>query len=201
MHPQSTSPQPRMRRAYRTCEVCGATFRPTNQALLRGGGKYCSRACFGARPLDPVARFWPKVDKTSSPHGCWLWTARKSSSGHGMFDDNGAHRFSWELHRGPIPDGLFVCHNCPGGDNPACVNPAHLWLGTLADNVADAVVKSQVLSGERQPNARLTADQAAEARALHAAGHRQIDIARHFGVHQSTISLLISGKLWRKSVA
>ena len=84
-------------------------------------------------------RFWAKVHKTEN---CWLWTGGHSEDGYGIFSINadtlqGAHRVSWILTHGPIPDGLWVLHNCPGGDNPACVNPGHLWLGTATDNNQD----------------------------------------------------------------
>ncbi len=96
-------------------------------------------------------RFWPRVNKTNS---CWLWTGG-TSAGYGVMWDTrvghnvGTHRVAWELARGPIPNGLNVCHNCPGGDNPLCCNPAHLFLGTTADNMADAAVKGQMPTGER----------------------------------------------------
>ena len=95
-----------------------------------------------------TARFWNKVDKSGV---CWLWTAAARRTGYGQFRVGAkmahAHRVSWELERGPIPDGLYVLHNCPGGDNPSCVNPDHLWLGTHAENVADMVAKGRHRNG------------------------------------------------------
>lgn len=90
---------------------------------------------------DPVANFWAKVIKTDS---CWGWTA--SGQRYGKLRVSGvyvnAHRFSWELHNGPIPEGMFVLHHC---DNPPCTNPEHLYLGTNSDNMVDMVRRGRRL--------------------------------------------------------
>jgi len=87
-------------------------------------------------------RFWAKVDKTDS---CWVWTGATLRRGYGQIripvkKAKQAHRLSWEIHNGPIPDGMLVCHKC---DNPPCVNPAHLFLGTQSDNNKDCVRKGR----------------------------------------------------------
>lgn len=95
-------------------------------------------------PAD-VERFWKKVDKSGGPDACWLWTASKSTDGYGRFraiKKLAAHRVAWTLTYGQIPyDGSHlstcVCHDCPGGDNPACCNPSHLFLGSHSDNMVD----------------------------------------------------------------
>ena len=105
------------------------------------------------RPI-PV-RFWEKVRKGG---GCWLWTGNRHRRGYGILGlrregkrtiSAKAHRLSWEIHNGPIPAGMVVCHHC---DNPPCVNPSHLFLGTQVDNIRDMVAKGRQRSGARPQN-------------------------------------------------
>ena len=97
----------------------------------------------GSATEKDIARFWAKVRKTD---GCWLWTAGTFARryGYGQFGLNGhphkAHRLAWEFTNGPIPEGLSVLHHC---DNPPCVNPAHLFLGTRGDNTRDMMMKGR----------------------------------------------------------
>ena len=101
---------------------------------------------------NQAARFWPKVKKSTEPNGCWIWIGALSVDGYGHFNLAGRRgircekivpRISWQIHRGPIPEGMCVCHNCPGGDNPSCLNPLHLWLGTHHQNMLDREAKGR----------------------------------------------------------
>lgn len=134
-----------------TCQQCGDGFRVKAAEVARGRGTYCSAVCYHAarkvNPITPLAdRFWPKVNKTLT---CWLWTGAQQggygemSAGRRGEQPLRAHRVSWELAFGPIPAGLFVLHNCPTGDNPLCVNPAHLFLGDAEANAKDMKAKGR----------------------------------------------------------
>lgn len=102
------------------------------------------------RVLTPIAdRFWPKVQKTDV---CWLWIGA-TSAGYGRIGRGRAkdHEVSWELHNGPVPHGLWVLHKC---DNPPCVRPDHLFLGTQSDNMKDAEAKGRLKHPGRAPRAK-----------------------------------------------
>lgn len=156
---------------------------------------------------DLETRFWAKVLKTDE---CWLWTASKGAKGYGFIGlGNGkvgkSHRVSWELHNGAIPDGIHVLHNCPGKDNPACVNPAHLWLGTNDDNMKDAARKDcfphskPAEAGEKHWNARLTWQDVDTIRMLYAtAGVSGVRLAQQYSVSQSNISQILHNKRWTR---
>lgn len=110
----------------------------------------------------------------------------------------GAHRLAHEAWVGPIPDGMFVCHKC---DNPPCINPAHLFAGTPADNWKDCWSKGRAyvlptLRGDESPNARLTSAQVAEIRERLLSGESQTEIGRHYGVGPTAIYSIREGRSW-----
>lgn len=138
-------------------------------------------------PLE--VKFWRKVDKNGPPSrlgsNCWEWMEFRRK-GYGSVWVNGrairAHRASWEMQNGPIPDGMLVCHAC---DNPSCVNPGHLFLGTHDDNMADRAKK-------KRARAALSPQQVQEA--FNTQGISSRAIARKFGVHHSTIDRIKRGE-------
>ena len=191
-------------------------LRQEDEARAKGEG--------GMSPLaeylkDPrvLYRFWAKVDK--KPDGCWPWTA-SCKHGYGQIklgkrDGKAvivrAARLSYELHNGPIPLGLFVCHHC---DNRCCVNPSHLFLGTNGDNIRDAVSKGLVAHGRRCPSAKLTDEKAREIRRRYGVDERprradgrflrhfppfpgQATLAREYGVSHMVVSRIVRGVAWK----
>lgn len=154
----------------------------------------------GVRTRTREERFWDKVDQ-QDPEDCWEWHARRHKQGYGLLSEwDGsrrsralAHRVSWEIANGPISDGLHVLHRC---DNPPCVNPAHLFLGTPADNSADMVQKGRHQRGEEKPTAVLTEAQVREAHALYQSGMPLPSIAAALGVGKSCLSKIRREQTW-----
>ncbi len=151
-------------------------------------------------------RFWDKVD-VKGPDDCWLWTAGMFSSGYGQIRVGGksrlAHRVSYEIHSGPIPDGMQVNHTCSGrypkgsGENRRCVNPSHLKLGTAKSNSKDRRDDGKTSTGESHGRARLTEEQVLEIRAMHDSGEvTNQEIADAYGVEKSRISKIALRKSW-----
>lgn len=147
-------------------------------------------------------RFWPKVER-GNPDECWEWTAAKHQFGYGMLGVNSkviyAHRFSWQIHFGDIPPGMEVCHSC---DNPPCVNPNHLFLGTQTDNVYDMQRKGRhrggSMPGESHPQSKLTKKQVRAIREQYAQGEiSQRALAEQYGMCQSAIGNIIRRKSWK----
>lgn len=148
-------------------------------------------------------RFWEKVQKTDT---CWIWTGGTFKFGHGRFWvkalNNGhyTHRIAFFLKYGHLPKPpQCILHNCPGGDNPRCVNPDHLWIGTRADNNQDKASKGRAWSHQGEDNkcAILTEKQVLEIKEKYATGaFTQTELGKLYGVSQSNVYLIVSGKNW-----
>lgn len=157
--------------------------------------------------LPARERFWSKVNrdgpipmhKPELGH-CWTWTGSADRHGYGHLgiytSKVKAHRFSWELHNGPIPIGLCVLHHC---DYPPCTRPDHLFLGTMKDNTQDMLAKGRYgdLKGERSGRAILTAEQVLMIREMAQEGAKPMVLARQFRVAKSTIRDIIKRRNWQ----
>lgn len=146
---------------------------------------------------DAVVRFWRYVDRPVAPESaCWTWTGSRTRKGYGRFSANRKnvfpHRFSYALHMGGLPPGMCVLHRC---DNPACVRPDHLFLGTRADNNADCKAKGRyrpLKGGWHDANKRpLTDDQVIQIRRLHREGFTYRQLGSMFPVSESSIGRLV----------
>jgi len=144
------------------------------------------------------ARFWSKVD-VGDPDECWEWTTGRYGTGYGQFWADGtgqsAHRVAWALTNGAIPEGMLVCHHC---DNRVCCNPAHLFLGTQADNIADAAKKGRMAKGEDISRSKLTEADVIEIRIRYKAGGvTQEVLGQEFDVGNVCIHYIVRGRTWR----
>ena len=162
------------------CLQCAQEFVRINIAH-----KCCSEKC----------RFLRKVEKKD----CWLWKGGKLKTGYGIhnfgYRSIGAHRAAWVIFNGPIPDGLLVCHKC---DNPQCVNPDHLFVGTAQENHQDRAKKGRSADrhGEKHPCNKFLDEDIVRIRKMHKEGIGQVEIANIYRVTPSTISLIVNHKRW-----
>ena len=140
----------------RMCQYkkCGKIFYTNWGEIRKGGGKFCCRDHYRLHSytLEAIKDRFLRLVAVKSEEECWLWLGGTTSRGYGVFGFRKkgvdfhnvlAHRFSYRAFVGKIPKGLQVCHDCPTGDNPSCVNPNHLWIGTQEDNMQDMLNKGR----------------------------------------------------------
>jgi hypothetical protein len=146
-------------------------------------------------------RFWTNIEKNRD-NDCWRWTGALRIRDYGSYYYNGrnqlAHRVSWQINFGPIPDGIHVLHTC---DNPSCVNPEHLRLGTHQDNMADRDAKGRQYdrNGEKNGRAKLTSEDVNNIRMQYSSGSiTRKSLADKFNVNIGTIGRALSGRTWRQ---
>ncbi len=186
-------------RARATCAFCG-------KKRSAKCARYCSMRCWVS---DWPSRFWAKVDKCGPVPAhvpklgpCWLWTACRNARGYGSFGFQGgtrlAHRLSWEIHTGRELIGADVCvlHKC---DNPACVRPEHLFIGSQEDNIRDRDAKGRARGGmgERHALARLNDELVRLIRARNTSGESGYAIGRALGIPNTTVKNVLCGRTWK----
>lgn len=186
------------------CKACGKEFAVLRFWANSKTARFCSVPCRDAYKRHPAQSFWPRVNKEGSipPHcpelgPCWVWTGGKTRHGYGKTGTrNGTHRISWEIHNGPIPDGLHVLHRC---DNPPCVNPSHLFLGNHADNVRDMASKGRQRGprGDTHGWAKITEEQAREILLRKELGQGLTEICEALGLPKTTVSNIYRGTSWK----
>jgi hypothetical protein len=145
--------------------------------------------------------FWSRVS-IGSPDECWPWSMYRSKDGYGQIHASlvhgrvidKTHRVAWSLTNGAIPDGMSILHHC---DNPPCCNPAHLYVGTHAQNNADRIERGRSSKGSHRPNAKLTEPDVVAILALASEGVRDPELAARYGVACSVIANIRLGKDWK----
>lgn len=147
---------------------------------------------------NTAERFWASLDRSAGPDSCWAWQRPTDRDGYGEVAVYGqgkmrAHRAAWFYAYGADPVGRFVLHRC---DNPRCCNPAHLFLGSAADNHADAMSKGRHSHGERHGRSKLTADVVRALRDAHAHDVTIRDLAIRHGVSEHAVWSAVHRVTW-----
>lgn len=168
-----------MYKCTKTCKHCGESFNASC-----GKEEFCSDKC----------KILANVEV--SDDGCWNWKRSKDKNGYGYIKRKGirtqkAHRAAYEIFNGVINEGLLVCHKC---DNPSCVNPDHLFLGTDIDNVNDRSSKGRGMRGEKHHRAKFSEEQVMQ---ILKSDLSPVDLAAMFGAHRNDIYNILNGKTWK----
>lgn len=188
-------------RAFRvTCNYCSSHFLAAT--CRKGRVKYCSHKCAARGRQEPLrARF--NTGYQVLPNGCWYWLRTPLSSRYGKLlynsKSHSTHRIAMFLFRGfDLQSRLFICHRC---DNPSCVNPDHLFIGTNSDNMRDSWGKGRMNSpyvpGEAHLNAKLTTKNVVFIKKMYKKPYTQDQLANKFNVSRRTISFILSGERWK----
>jgi hypothetical protein len=168
---------------------------------------------FSALTPQEIERFWSKVHRPTDADSCWIWHGTTDQQGYGLFTVCRrmlkAHRVSYFLATGTDPAAMLVCHTC---DNPPCVNPSHLFLGTAGDNLSDCISKGRfvngrprahpetIVRGERCHLAKLTEQKVRELRSLDPRPYgrdEEITVARKYGISRNSLRNVIFRRTWK----
>lgn len=195
------------RRAPATCEHCGAPFLARLDSIASGRGRFCSRTCAlsgRARPLQE--RFEDALIRDINEQGCWAFGDNRNVDSGRPHTSIKRKTLTWahiafELYREPVPDGSWVLHNCPGGENGWCVNPDHLYVGDHVQNARDKIANGRaswvtkpenIRRGEKHPSAKLSTAQVDEIRLRYAIGGWTFaGLGREYGVGGNAIRRIV----------
>lgn len=178
------------------CERCGESFFAKACRVKRTNVRFCSWSCCKG---TLASNYWKNVVKGVGEDDCWSWSGH-SHKGYGRvcidYKYKQAHRVSWELHFGPIPEGMLVCHKC---DNPPCTNPKHLFIGSHLDNNDDKISKgrSAPQHGENNPSAKANAALIIKIFEMKKSGMRNCDISREVGLGQVVVCQILKRDRWK----
>lgn len=194
----------RKKTVKRICQSCQTDFMAEQREVNRGAAKYCSISCGmkfrnSLNPGNPIEIFYKNISRDHHSDGCWIYK-RLENTGYGSITIKRksvrAHRFSYILYFGQIPDGMLVCHKC---DRPSCVAPDHLFLGSSKDNRQDMIKKGRgnFPRGNKQPSSVLNDEKVHEIKLKLLNGERTIDIAKEYLVKRNVVTDIKRNKNWK----
>lgn len=186
------------------CKICKKEFYfyPPKRKDRKRCGQYCSRKCKNAWENAPLKERFFRFIGEPEENGCILWKGSKLPKGYGCIGGGKgrgilrASRVSYEIHKGPIPEGLHVLHTC---DNPPCVNPEHLYVGTQLDNSKDAMKRNRLRPspGEKNGFSKLTNKDVFKIRKLYKEGMKPKEIVKLFNVGKPCIESIVYKRSWK----